>query len=588
MRSPRLLHLLVGLPLLACACADSGNRVSAAVGAQAASLQEPSLLSGTVSSAAEGAMEGVLVGAKPVAGTVTVTVVSDSKGRYAFPAGRLAVGRYQLSIRAVGYDIDDPGPVEVRAGGTTRDVTLKPTRDLAPQLTAAEWLLSIQGTPEHPSGLTVKLDMFDKDRCTMCHSFYFVARSGHDAEGWIPVLQRMRFHSPGSSPIHPYEHPFSPVMKRYWGGLPGGIEGGLDDEGGRIVPSKRMLEQAAYLASINLSSSTNGKWTYPLRTLPRPTGAETAVVITQFDLPRPDSQPHDAAVAPDGTIWYQDFGQPYIGHLDPATGQVKEWKIPWVKPYPPYPPGGLDVQIDREGNPWFAIQRGAHLMKFDRLTEEMTFWSPEQGADLHETVAMIAMTPATNTVWFSQRSSKIFGLDLATNRVAKSWQVPGGYYGLAPTPEGNVFFFQMSSGKVGEIDTQTGKAELYVTPTPDSGPRRGTLDAQGRAWFAEYYAGKIGMFDRATKQFREWALGAPYADPYDVIPTRDGEVWAGGMVTDYVFRLNPETGQVTKYLLPSLNTNIRRMDAQSTPQGTVVWFGENHHGKITRIEARGR
>jgi virginiamycin B lyase len=190
--------------------------------------------------------------------------------------------------------------------------------------------------------------------------------------------------------------------------------------------------------------------------------------------------------------------------------------------------------------------------------------------------------------WFSRASSKIFGLDLTTNHVTKSWQVPGGYYGLAPTPEGNVFFFQMSSGKVGEIDTRTGKAELYATPTPDSGPRRGKLDARGRAWFAEYYAGKIGVFDRTTKQFREWALGVPYADPYDVIPTSNGEVWAGGMVTDYVFRLNPETGQVTKYLLPSLNTNIRRMDAQSTAKGAVVWFGENHHGKITRIEVRDR
>jgi virginiamycin B lyase len=311
-------------------------------------------------------------------------------------------------------------------------------------------------------------------------------------------------------------------------------------------------------------------------------------VITQFDLPRPDSQPHDAAVAPDGTIWYQDFGQPYIGHLDPATGAVKEWKVPWVKPYPPYPPGGLDVQIGPDGNPYFAIQRGGHLMKFDRRTEEMTFWSPEQGPDLRETVAMIAITPSTNTVWFSRASSKIFGLDLRTNRVSKSYAVPGGYYGIAPVPNGNIMFFQMGSGQIGELDTQTGAATRYPTPTPDSGPRRGKLDAQGRVWFAEYYAGKIGMFDRTTRQFREWPMGAPYADPYDVVPTESGEVWAGGMVTDYVFRLNPASGQVTKYLLPSVNTNIRRIDAQSTPHGAVIWIGENHHGKITRIEVRNR
>jgi hypothetical protein len=35
-------------------------------------------------------MEGVLVSAKRAGSTITVTVVSDAKGRYAFPANRLS------------------------------------------------------------------------------------------------------------------------------------------------------------------------------------------------------------------------------------------------------------------------------------------------------------------------------------------------------------------------------------------------------------------------------------------------------------------------------------------------------------------
>ncbi|HWA22927.1 MAG TPA: carboxypeptidase-like regulatory domain-containing protein, partial [Caulobacterales bacterium] len=51
-------------------------------------------LSGTVSSAKEGLMEGVLVSAKADGSTITVTVVSDDKGRYAFPAAKLAPAHY--------------------------------------------------------------------------------------------------------------------------------------------------------------------------------------------------------------------------------------------------------------------------------------------------------------------------------------------------------------------------------------------------------------------------------------------------------------------------------------------------------------
>ena len=49
-------------------------------------------LTGTVTSTKEGAMEGVLVTAKKDGSTMSVTVVSDDKGRYSFPEGRLTPG----------------------------------------------------------------------------------------------------------------------------------------------------------------------------------------------------------------------------------------------------------------------------------------------------------------------------------------------------------------------------------------------------------------------------------------------------------------------------------------------------------------
>jgi hypothetical protein len=45
--------------------------------------------SGFVRSAEEGPMGGVLVSAQSVGGTVTITIVTDPAGYFAFPAGRL-------------------------------------------------------------------------------------------------------------------------------------------------------------------------------------------------------------------------------------------------------------------------------------------------------------------------------------------------------------------------------------------------------------------------------------------------------------------------------------------------------------------
>jgi virginiamycin B lyase len=83
---------------------------------QFAQAQTPVALGGQVSSAKEGAMEGVVVSAKKAGGTITVSVISDEKGQYNFPAERLEPGHYTLSARAAGYDLDGPKSADVAAG----------------------------------------------------------------------------------------------------------------------------------------------------------------------------------------------------------------------------------------------------------------------------------------------------------------------------------------------------------------------------------------------------------------------------------------------------------------------------------------
>src|ERR1700751_3757444 len=124
------------------------NCLGLIVGLVAASLLPASLqaqtnvaLTGQVTSAEEGAMEGVLLGAKK--GTITVTVVSDAQGRYSFPAAKLEPGQDSLRIRAVGYDLDNGSAVTVEAGKTaTVNLKLRKTEDLAAQLSNGEWMAS--------------------------------------------------------------------------------------------------------------------------------------------------------------------------------------------------------------------------------------------------------------------------------------------------------------------------------------------------------------------------------------------------------------------------------------------------------------
>src|SRR6185436_2736149 len=130
--------------------------------AQTVWAQGQAALTGTVSSDAEGNMEGVVVTAKRPGSIVQVSVTTDAQGRYIFPENRLDPGEYALSIRAVGYDIGAPTKAKVEPEKTaTADIKLKKAKNLGSQLTNAEWMMSIPGTDDQKATLL---------NCQGCHT----------------------------------------------------------------------------------------------------------------------------------------------------------------------------------------------------------------------------------------------------------------------------------------------------------------------------------------------------------------------------------------------------------------------------------
>src|SRR5258708_38277474 len=95
------------------------------------------------------------------------------------------------------------------------------------------------------------------------------------------------------------------------------------------VPAAVAQKFAEYLASINL----NGRSSHPfeIKQLPRPKGRATKVVITEYDLPRREIQPHDLVVDPDGMVWFSHFGQQFLSSMYPQTCKTCGNPIPGLQ-----------------------------------------------------------------------------------------------------------------------------------------------------------------------------------------------------------------------------------------------------------------
>jgi streptogramin lyase len=527
-----------------------------------AQTQPAAALTGIVSSEKEGAMEGVVVSAKKAGSTVTVSVASDDKGRYSFPAARLEPGQYALSIRAVGYDLDGPKTAEVASSRiATADIKLRPTKNLPAQISNAEWFASFPGTDQQKKALL---------NCVSCHNLDRIVKSPYDAEQFVQVFERMTQYYPGSTPEHPQR--LIGDARRTLGQGPG------------------MKATAEYLASVNLSKDET--WSYPLKTLPRPTGRATRVIITEYDLPRRLIQPHDVIADERGMIWFSHFAEQLLGKMDPKTGQVWEFPIPVLKPG--YPVGTLDLKPDPQGNLWIGMMYQSGVARFDKKTETFKTWAipKEWQTDAAQSGHLDPTSMHVDgKVWVKNSDrSQIMRLDPETGQWENlgSFSDPSngkrlGVYGIRADSENNLYLLDFQSSNIGRIDAKTGKFTVYRGQLANSRPRRGAVDDQNRLWFAEYAGNAVGMFDPKTEQIKEWVVPTPWAQPYDVVVDKNGEAWTGSMMSDRVSRLDPKTGDFTEYLLPR-TTNIRRVFVDNSTTPVTFWVGSNHGASIIKLE----
>ncbi len=529
-----------------------------------AQAQSGPALTGVVSSAEEGNMEGVLVSAKKEGTTVAVTVVSDEKGNFAFPADRLSPGKYNITIRAAGYTLVGPKEATIAAGETAKaEIKVGKVRNIIGTLTNAEWLTSIPGS-EKQKGFLIQ--------CVGCHTLQRVLTSPHTPEEFQAVFKRMGTYSPGSSPARP-----QPLLPGPRGERP-------------AVSAAEAPAAAEYLFSVNLSNPDRQE--YDFKTLPRPKGVQTKVIITEYDLPRKETQPHDVIVDRDGMVWYSDFSNQFVGVMDPKTGQAKDIPIPTLKPE--QPKGGLDIEFDPQGNVWLSMMYQAGITKIDRKTHEVKAYGfPKEWQSPSTQASMVSPqhSDVDGKVWTNnQEDHYTYRLDTKTGQFENMGQNkdPAGKqiraYGMPTNLQNNVYQLEFGGASIGLRDAKTNLVTIYRTPTQGSRPRRGRVDAENRLWFAEYGSNGIGMFDPKTAAIKEYPLPTAWSAPYDVVPNKDStEVWTGSMLTDQVSRLDVKTGKVTEYLLPK-STNIRRVFVDESGRRPVLWVGSNHGASIVKVE----
>jgi streptogramin lyase len=156
-------------------------------------------------------------------------------------------------------------------------------------------------------------------------------------------------------------------------------------------------------------------------------------------------------------------------------------------------------------------------------------------------------------------------------------------WGIAQGPDGNLWFADYQSSKVGKITT-SGTVTEYALPA-ESKPWDITAGPDGNLWFTERFRDKIGKITTSGTITEYEAPGTPNIDckPSGITTGPDGNLWFTCSNSGYIDKITT-AGTVTKYgsQIGGAPTTIT-----TGPDGNLWYTKEASGGKISKITTGG-
>jgi streptogramin lyase len=577
-------------------------------------------LTGTVRGTDGKPMEGVAVSAKAEGSTITTSVWTNQNGAYAFPA--LEAGRYHVWAQAVGFDRPTADAAITPGTATQHAFTLKPTEIIPRSLSTAEWMESLPA--ETSADRRMKMVMLNN--CSNCHLPANWLEKRFDEASWNTILDYMEKIAPHGSV--PANSAGDPVGKRAGGASFPDDE--IDADGDPIGIHTKLMR---FYRKDFVEYLTRVAGPKPLalkaKPFPRPTGVATQIVVTEYDLP---------------------FNRPGgVGRLDPRSGKVAFLAVrdgktvvqeTAVEPRNEYRSGSdwswgtrdehlergtHDLAIGADGNVYF----GMNAMSADPARGYIWYGNGRQFTSLDVKTNTIKAYPGISyplshgtqvdtkgNVWGSFGPGFV-RLNVATGQITEFNTVTpfSRPYDVGVDRFGNGWVSQLAIDKLSVVDGRTGDVTEVALPPLKSadlrpedieilntvgswdhnsapgqlGPRRMSADLTGDyVYTGLYWGGGIAQIDVRTKTFVK-IHAVPemrWAQPYKPIADKNHMVWFSNSAADMLGRLNPTTGKITLYQLPTRGTNSRHLGVDDTTPIPTVWVPYTAAGKVARVQFR--
>lgn len=296
-----------------------------------------------------------------------------------------------------------------------------------------------------------------------------------------------------------------------------------------------------------------------------------AETVSYFPVPA-GTHPHDVAPAPaaNGVVYYTAQRTGKLGILHPQSGKVEELPLGTGSA-----PHGVIVGPDNAA--WITDSGLNAIVRFDPKSRDIKTWPlPKDAGNANLNTATF---DGQGRLWFTGQNGIYGRLDPATGAM-KVWKSPRGRgpYGIATTPDGEVYYASLAGNHIAHIDTETGLATVIEPPTAQQGARRVWSDSQGNIWVSYWNTGHVGKYDPATKKWREWKLPGE-AKAYAVWVDEQDKVWLTDFASNALVRFDPVSETFKSFPSDQQEARVRQLLGREGE----VWGAESSNDRLVRI-----
>jgi virginiamycin B lyase len=113
-------------------------------------------------------------------------------------------------------------------------------------------------------------------------------------------------------------------------------------------------------------------------------------------------------------------------------------------------------------------------------------------------------------------------------------------------------------------------------------PHDPAVGADGSGWYTAFGANTLGRIEPSTGHVRQFPLPTPDSGPHGLVADRDGRVWYTGNRAGLIGRLDPARGTVTEYRMPDAaarDPHTLAFDAHG-----MLWFTVQNGNFVGRLD----